>query len=68
MTLFVYRINDACILLKLQKGTALLLHHTLKQSPNKSQTSEELRDIGVKIFSVQRSQEILERRNDVTAI
>lgn len=63
-----YRINDACILLKLQKGTALLLHHTLKHSPKRTESSEELRDIGVRTFSVQRAQEILERRNDITSI
>lgn len=64
-------LSDACTLLSLPFGTALLLHQTLKDG-NKTTDSEELKkmkdalkEVGVASFPITLAVDVLERRNDI---
>lgn len=65
-------LSDACTLLSLPFGTALLLHETLK-SGNKTTNSEELKqmkealkEVGIVSLPITLAVDILERRNDIS--
>lgn len=64
-------LSDACTLLSLPFGTALLLHQTLKDS-NKTTDSEELKkmkdalkEVGITSLPITLAVDVLERRNDI---
>lgn len=61
-----FRIHDACKLLVLPLGNALLLTETLKNDiKSKTDSKEALAEIGVVNISNLMSLDILERRNDI---
>lgn len=62
---FIRRVYDACKLLALSKGSALLLHETLKRDVNSTDCRDALKEVGVVHISTSMALEFLERRNDV---
>lgn len=62
----VFRIHDACKLLVLPLGNALLLTETLKNDiKSKTDSKDTLAEIGVVNISNLMALDILERRNDI---
>lgn len=63
---FNFRIHDACKLLVLPLGNALLLTETIKNDiKSKSDSKQALKEIGVVHISNLMALDILERRNDI---
>lgn len=62
-----HRIHDACILLTLQTGNAILLHKTIQESTNHELSRNALKEIGVLNVHPIMACDILERRKDVFA-
>lgn len=60
-----FRIHDACVLLTLQSGSALLLHQNLTESSSSVMNKSTLNEIGVITLSYTKAIDILERRKDV---
>lgn len=57
--------HDACKLLVLPKGSALLLHETLKRDVKSKDSQDALKEVGAVHISTLMAIEFLERRNDV---
>ncbi|XP_052872786.1 RINT1-like protein [Anopheles cruzii] len=63
------RTNDACILLTLPLGSALLLRETLRNETTESEdVTRALREIGIVICNKGTALDVLDRRNDMPAI
>lgn len=62
--LLLRRINDACILLTLPIGNAILLHQTLKDNES-SEDKAVLHEIGIRHMANGMAVDILARRTDL---
>lgn len=65
MVLPISRLNDACHLLTLPVGTAMLLHQTLMDPMRKLNHRSSLKEVKVINLDPKAAQDVLERRNDV---
>ena len=64
-SLLFKNINDACILLTLPTGSALLLYQTLADKNTDNEESQSLKEIGISNASVNMAMNILRRRIDI---
>uniref|UniRef100_A0A182Q7G6 RAD50-interacting protein 1 n=1 Tax=Anopheles farauti TaxID=69004 RepID=A0A182Q7G6_9DIPT len=62
------RINDACILLTLPLGSAILLRETLMAEADGAGLARALEEVGLTIFDKNTALDVLDRRNDMPRI
>ncbi|XP_053685469.1 RINT1-like protein [Sabethes cyaneus] len=59
------RINDACLLLVLPLGSAMLLHDALGKEQSEETIASTVKEFGILILNKRTILEVLERRNDI---
>ncbi|KAL9701684.1 hypothetical protein quinque_005125 [Culex quinquefasciatus] len=64
-SLLFKRINDACTLLTLPLGSAMLLHETLESNPSDETVASTLKELGLTVLNKTGVVEVLARRNDI---